>query len=55
MARTTVHPTPANLPMLWTKLPEQIRRQLAMHLVPALRARLRSRGEDNADADKTLC
>lgn len=55
MARAAVHITPTNPPLLWSKLPEQIRRQLAVHLAPALRARMRARGEDNADADETFC
>ena len=51
MTRTTSPPPLSNLPPLWPKLPERIRRQLAMQLVPALRLQLRGRGEDDADAE----
>ncbi len=51
MTRTTSPPPLSSLPSLWPKLPEQIRRQLAAQLAPALRLQLRGRGEDDADAE----
>lgn len=45
----------AKMPSLWPRLPEQIRQQLAAQLAPALCLKLRSRGESDADAEKSVC
>lgn len=45
----------AKMPSLWSRLPEQIRRQLAAQLAPALRLKLRSPGEGDANAQKPVC
>lgn len=55
MSRSMVQIKPVSPPLLWSKLPEQTRRQLAIHLVPALRARLRGRGENDVDSGQTAC
>jgi hypothetical protein len=55
MTRTRSQPPLPSLPPLWSRLPEQIRRQLAAQLVPALRLQLRGRGEGDADAEHPVC
>ena len=51
MPRTVPQPLLPNLPSLWPRLPERIRRQLAAQLVPALRRHLRGRSEGDVDAE----
>lgn len=55
MIRTMSQTPVSKMPSLWPKLPDQIRRQLAAQLAPALRLKLRSQGEGDANAENPVC
>jgi hypothetical protein len=55
MTIRTMQQTPVSkMPSLWPKLPDQNRRQLAAQLAPALRRKLRSQGEGDANAENPV-